>query len=106
MRGLCPCRAGATVACRSARRPRQRGLDKGIDVATEHSGPVVLHEGVRVEDVGADLTPPVRRAELAAFLRLRFFLLPHLPLEQPGTEDLHRRLLVLELRTLVLTGDD
>src|SRR5205823_13905818 len=107
-------RAGATGACRYARRPRERGLDEGIDVAAEHPGrvadldarAVVLHEGVRMEDVGADLASPVGGAHLATFLRLGLFLLAHLPLEQPCAKDLHRGLLVLKLRTLVLAGHD
>src|SRR5712691_7194607 len=113
-RSLRLCRAGATVGCRSARRSRERGLDEGVDITTEHTswiadldaGPMVLDERVRMEDVGTNLAPPVRRAKLAALLRLRLLLLPHLPLEQPRAKYLHRGLLVLELRTLVLARDD
>src|SRR2546428_1116932 len=112
-RSLRLCRGGATVACRSARRPRERRFDERVDVAAEHASripdletrPMVLHERVRVEDVGADLASPVGGAELTALLRLRFFLRPHLSLKQPRAEDLHRGFLVLELRALVLARD-
>src|SRR5439155_13120862 len=40
------------------------------------------------------------------FLRLSLFLLPDLSLQESRTQDLHRGLLVLELRPLVLTRDD
>src|SRR5438105_9937228 len=107
------CRADATVACRSAGRPRERGLDEWVDVAAEHAdgvadldtGAVVLHQRVGVEDVGADLATPVGGAHLAPLLRLRLFLLTHLPLEEARAKDLHRGFLVLTLRTLVLAGD-
>src|SRR5919201_2907418 len=113
-RPLTLCRRGATVACRSAGRPRERGLDEGIDVAAEHTGgvadlepgSVVLHERVRVQEVRADLAAPVGRTELAALFGLRFLLLAHAALQETRAKDLHRGLFVLQLGAFVLTGDD
>src|SRR5437868_14427906 len=93
---------------------RQRCLDERIDVPVEdtrgiadlEAGAVVLHEGVRVQHVRADLAAPVGGAELAALPRLRLLLLADLSLEQPRAEDLHGRLAVLELRAFVLACDD
>src|SRR5258706_14298022 len=98
-RDLRRCRAGATVVCRSARRTRERRLDERIDVAAKHAGrvadldtgPVILHEGVGVEDVRADLTSPVRGPHLPAFLGLRRLLLAHLALQEACAKDLHSR---------------
>src|SRR3989442_13327575 len=61
------CRRGGSFAARRYRL-REGGFDEAIDVAVKHSrriahfdaGAEVLHERIRVENVGADLTSPVR----------------------------------------------
>ena len=59
-----------------------------------------------MEHVRSDLGPPVRCPHLAAFLGLGLLLLADLTLEKSRAQDLERRLLVLQLRALVLAGDD
>src|SRR5947209_4701608 len=94
-------------------RSRERCLDEDIDVTVEHAGrvadldigAVILHDRIWVEHVRADLTAPVGRAHLAAFLGLFLFLLTHTQLEQPRLQDAHRGLAVLKLRALVLARD-
>src|SRR5207344_1500713 len=74
-----------------------------IDVADLDVGPVVLHEPVRRQDVGADLRAEVDPLAFAPeVLELGLLLLPH-ALGQTGLEDPHRHRPVLQLRALVLT---
>src|SRR5438093_222991 len=82
-----------------------RGADNRAKHKTERERPEDRSIGVAT-DYAADLAPPVCGAHFATFLRLSLFLLPYLPLQEARTQDLHRGLLVLELRALVLTRDD
>src|SRR5438067_45055 len=92
----------------------ERGLDELLDIAVEDplhvadldTGPVILHQGVGMEHVAADLATPVGRAQLPALLSLFGLLLEHALLEQPRAQHPHRDLAVLELRPLVLGGRD
>src|SRR5439155_1761378 len=61
---------------------------------------------VRLQHVRADLAAPIGRPQLTALLRLLFFLFADPLFEQASTQDPHRGLLVLQLRTLVLARDD
>src|SRR6185503_4298778 len=97
-------RSGATCP------PGERCLDEHVDIAIQHArgvpdlhgGAVVLHHGVGVEHVRADLATPVRRAHLAPLACLLLLLAANPLLEQARLQDAHRGLPVLELRTLVL----
>src|SRR3954462_7016572 len=93
-------------------RARERGLDEHVDIAIEHprwvpdldAGAVVLHHGVRVQHVRADLAPPVRGAHLTALACLLLLLSADPLLEETRLEDAHLGLAILELRSLVLAG--
>src|SRR4051794_19730187 len=67
---------------------------------------MVLDELVGVEHIAADLAAESRRHHLASLARE--LLLPLLLLElcEPAAEDLHGRVLVRKLGTLVLHADD
>src|SRR6266487_790834 len=107
LRGL---RSGSVVS----QAPAQPALDEGVDRAVEHRlgvaylqpGPHIFDERVRLQHVITDLRPELGRHDLSSDLIqvLRRLLL--LALEQTRLEHLHRHLSVLELRALVLTGDD
>src|SRR5918995_3219152 len=88
----------------------QVGVDKGVDVAIKDAvhvrrlldGAVVLHQLVRVEDVGADLGPPLYVRLLPTY-RGDLLLTPlSLELEEARPKDAHRDLAVLVLAALVL----
>src|SRR5437016_4035590 len=82
--------------------PVEVPVDHGLHIAGFVARSFVLHELVRRERVGADLTPE-RDVALVARQRLHLLaLLLACPLREPGREDLHRLGLVLGLRTLVL----
>src|SRR5215207_11155558 len=92
----------------------QVGLDEWVDRAIQHGlsiadadlGAMIGDLGVGVEYVGADaIAKPGRRVlplDAGALVRL----LVHLALQETGAQDLHRALAVLDLGSLVLTGDD
>ena len=69
-------------------------------------GAVVGDLRVGVEHVGADAVAESGRGVLALDAGALVRLLVHLPLQEPGAQDLHRALAVLDLGALVLTGDD
>ena len=99
-----PVASRSSSACMNASRSPSRTAGR---VARLVRGPVVLHHLVRVEDVAADLVPPARLDVLAPQLAPLGLPLLERALQQPGLEDLRRRLLVLDLRPLVLAlGDD
>ena len=81
-------------------------VEHGLDVAHLEAGSVVLHQGVGVDHIAADLAPPlvglVGALELLPLLSSLLFLQGR----QPRAQHLERHLAVLDLGALVLNGDD
>src|SRR6266508_1321608 len=79
------------------RPPPQLGLDELVDVPVQHPvhiadlevRPVVLHQPVRREDVGADLGAEIDPPALASKRLEPLLLLPSHPFGQPGLQDPH-----------------
>src|SRR5439155_6479589 len=105
-----------TVALRGRARalsgaPPQLGLDESLDVAVQDridvpdldARPVVLHQPVGMQDVGADLRAELDVAPLAAEVLDPLLTLAAGALGQTRGQDAHRHRPVLQLRALVLT---
>src|SRR2546427_353155 len=105
-----PSPRGATGPGRLPASGKKVGADEGVEVAVEdaldisalHGGAVILHEGVGLQDVGANLTAEVDLL-LRTLLRLPFLIAPaSLQIVQAGPQDLHRHVTIAVLRALVL----
>src|SRR5205823_1671445 len=91
-----------------------QAADDLVQVAVKHAGQVadgqlyaVVGHAVLGEVVGADLLAAVARADLRAALLAGLALAAaQFKVEQPGTQDGHGLVAVLQLGLLVLTGDD
>src|SRR4029078_10671067 len=81
-------------------------VEDSLGIAHADVSSVISDHGIGRKDVGADAVAEACRRvlplELGAFLSLGV----HLPLEQPGAQDLQGRLAVLDLAPLVLARDD
>ena len=92
----------------------QVSVDKAVDVAVHDCvdvgglkrGTGVLGEGVGHEDVRTDLAAPFDLLLVALDVRDLVQVLTLLDLDQLGTQHLHTVVLVLELRTLGLAGNN
>src|SRR5215210_1811618 len=88
----------------------QVGVDESVEFAVEHpvhvrrllAGAMILHQLVRVEDVGPDLGPPLDLGLLPALRGDLLLPLLALQLEEPSPQDAHGYFPILVLAPLVL----
>ena len=89
-------------------------IDKAVEVAVHDrlhiavlaAGTVILHQRIRHKHVGTDLAAPLDFQLITLNIRDLLQVLALLDLNQLCTQHLHTVILVLELRTLCLAGND